>query len=57
LFKDSKNIIKKDISKMGKKELKIYEDLLDAILCACISCYYWRYPSKCCVIGDMGKDI
>ncbi|UZE93958.1 MAG: DUF429 domain-containing protein [Candidatus Pacearchaeota archaeon] len=50
-----KEIFKKKIKGLKGKALKEFEDLLDSIICAYISYYYWCYPEKCEVLGNMKK--
>ncbi len=50
-----KEILKRDVKKLKGKELKNFEDLLDAIFCAYIAYYCWTYPEKCAVLGDMKR--
>lgn len=45
-----------DISKLKRKELKEYEDLLDSIICAYIGFYYWYWGTrKNAVLGSLKK--
>ena len=46
-------IIKIDVRTLRGKALKKYEDILDAIFCAYLSFYHWKYPDKCSVLGNM----
>lgn len=47
------SLLKKDLSKIKGKQLKKYEDTLDAIFCAYIAYYSWTQPDKCAVFGSM----
>lgn len=46
-------ILQKDVSKLKGKQLKAYEDVLDAVFCAYLAYYAWANPDKCKVLGDM----
>ena len=48
-----KEISNKKMSTLKGNSLKDYEDLLDAVFCAYISYYYWKYPDKCAILGNM----
>lgn len=50
-----KGIAARKIEALKGKELKRYEDTLDAIFCAYIAYYCWANPNKCAVLGDMQK--
>jgi len=50
-----KSVLEVDVEELSLKELKGYEDVLDAIFCAYIAYYYWSNPEKCVVLGDMEK--
>lgn len=48
-----KEIVGREVKGLRGKELKVYEDLLDSIFCAYIAYYYWCFPSKVKVFGDL----
>lgn len=48
-----KELFKKNISKLNLRELKDYEDTLDAVFCSFIAYYSWKNPKECLVLGDM----
>lgn len=43
------------IESLKAKQLKAFEDKLDAIFCAYIAYYAWCHPEKCAVLGSMEK--
>lgn len=46
-------ITKVRMEELKGQALKEYEDKLDAIFCAYIAYYAWRYPERCEVLGNM----
>ncbi len=47
-----KKISEKELDGVKGKELKNYEDILDAIFSAYIGLYYWKKPENCAVLGN-----
>ncbi len=47
-------LLQRDVDRLPEPQLKAYEDLLDSILCAYVSLYYWTWgTSKCSVLGSV----
>lgn len=49
---EAPEILDKEIEGVRGKELKEYEDKLDAVFCAYIAQYAWSKPEKCAVLGN-----
>jgi predicted RNase H-like nuclease len=48
------NVLAEDLERLTGVERKRYEDLLDSLLCAYISYYYWFWgASRCTVVGNV----
>lgn len=45
----------KSVAGVRGKELKEYEDVLDAVFCAYIAYYCWHKPEECAVLGSMDE--
>lgn len=47
-------LLRREVDGLPESQLKSYEDLLDSILCAYVSQYYWTWgTSKCSVLGSV----
>lgn len=50
---DPENILGKEVEGTKGKELKNYEDILDAVFSAYIGLYYWKKPEECAILGNL----
>lgn len=48
-------IIEKNVVGIKGKNLKYYEDKLDAIFCSYVAYYSWVHPENCAVFGNMNQ--
>lgn len=48
-------VLGKEINGLKGKEIKNYEDILDAVFCSYIAYYTWANPEKCHVFGNMDE--
>lgn len=47
------SIIERDVTGLKGKALKEFEDTLDAIFCAYLAAYAWKFPDRCRVLGSL----
>jgi len=48
------DLLTQDLASLRGKELKAYEDTLDAVTCAYATCYFWHHgPAKTCTYGTV----
>ncbi|RLJ03077.1 MAG: DUF429 domain-containing protein [Candidatus Aenigmatarchaeota archaeon] len=48
-------ITERNVRDLRNRELKDFEDLLDAVFCAYIAYYCWVKPERCAVLGDLER--